>query len=143
MCRCIELVEWTHCCYSRTPSHPLHADVRARVLDLCFTDAGNKDAPSAEAALCKLLRGGSCYDTGSTSTALVSFRSDRVAVPSNLEGAPLIADVPPGDASLYLDDIRERMLLPPDDVNHEDIPKPYLDPALIHDRRDCKGCLGP
>ena len=82
-------------------------------------------------ALVDLLKGKGPYDLSGPPDCknLASYQEDLVSMPPSLAGAPQLLSLLEADDRLYLEEMTERMLRPPEDVSPQPF-EPYWDPQL-------------
>ena len=117
------------------PVTAMQAEIRSRAFtgSSCCNDAV-ADLTS-EAALRQLLRGSSPYSGDAPNSTLVAFNPDTVSVPLDVTCCPLVGELLPQADRILVEAPHERMLLPRGEVDVEDVPKPYVDPSLLHNRK--------
>ena len=90
-------------------------------------------APTATAALKRMLRGHSPYEAGVTTTRVASFKLDRISLPKSVRSCPFADEVAPQEVAKYLLDYQERMLRQGDFLPTIE---PYLDPKLKYHQKE-------
>ncbi|CAK0904383.1 unnamed protein product [Prorocentrum cordatum] len=94
--------------------------------------AGAPDsAPSATAALKRMLRGHSPYEAGVTTTRVAPFKLDRISLPKSVRSCPYADEVAPQEVAKYLLDYQERMLRQVAPTDRRRVNEVFADPPGV------------
>ena len=115
---------------------PMQRQVLGRLDGLASRQQPKGGVPSAEEALCQLLRGGSPCDWKPANETLASYQAELVSVPDDVKDCPSLAQVLPHDDLRYLEEKSELMLRHVDEVEQSEPIMPYWDPKLKFNKKE-------